>query len=142
MREMSQRLKNSEATFNPAMLIPLIESYALESQRNVGPPTWVVDLFISVNYPFESILTTLHGLFMNQVAPFTGSGRTVIAEHILYVAEKWYSDCIRSNTRPFATEENAQVIHEILHSLRQGVLRQSDADRAGRLARQLEETYQ
>jgi nuclear pore complex protein Nup155 len=142
LREMSQRLKNSEVTFPPHTLIPMIETYALENQFGVGPPSWVPDLFIQVSFPFETILSILQSLYLNDIAPFTGRNKQVLADHMLYVCEMWYKDCERSNTRPFGTEENAAGIDEILETLIRGGLRPDDVRRADELRRKIRTVYQ
>lgn len=69
---MSQRLKNSDNTFFPGMLIPMIENYAVEHQNGVGAKTWVPDLFIHVGFQFDAILSILNNMYSNDLAPFTG----------------------------------------------------------------------
>lgn len=130
IRSMSQRLKNSETTFNPLTLIPMIERYALENHSDRMPRTWVVDLFIQVQFPFETILSTLQSMWLNDVAPFRGQYRMILADHMLYTCEQWYRDCQRRNQRPFGTEENAEGIGEVLGMLVQSGLRADDVQRA------------
>lgn len=138
---MSQRLKNSDTTFSPGMLIPLIENYAIEDQNGVGSKTWVPDLFIHVGFQFDSILSILNTMFLNDLAPFIGRNKRVLAYHMLYVCEQWYQDCIRSNKRLFGTEENAAGISEILAMLVQNGLQGEEADQANRLRQKIERSY-
>jgi nuclear pore complex protein Nup155 len=117
MRDMAHRLSLSETTFSPSLLIPMIEQYAIEFQYDVGPRTWVPDLFIEVGFPFESIVTQIQSLWYNNIAPFTGSRKRVLATHIIYVLGQWYEACIRENTRLFGSDENAQEVNELLELL-------------------------
>jgi nuclear pore complex protein Nup155 len=142
LREMSQRLKNSEATFSPLTLIPMIENYALEQQFGVGPPTWVPDLFIQVGFPFETILSTLQTMYMGDIAPFTGRYKHVLADHMVYVCEMWYKDCMRANSRLFGSEENAAGIVEVLEMLQGNAPNQQDAGRIENLTNKIIRTYQ
>lgn len=141
LREMSHRLKNSEATFSPSMLVPMIETYALEHQNGVGPPNWVVDLFIQVNFPFEIILGLLQEMYQNEVAPFVGRNKHVLADHMIYTCEQWYQDCIRSNKRLFGSEENAMEIQQILHHLSENSA-QAQNHRATTLMTKIQRSYQ
>jgi nuclear pore complex protein Nup155 len=141
MIEMSHRLKNSEITFSSAMLIPLIEQYAIENQAGVGPKNWIPDLFIRVGFAHEAIVASLQQIYMNDIAPFVGRQKAVIAYQILYVCEQWYQDCVRSNKRLFDTEENAFSITEILQMLVQNGLRGEDAERANSLRQKIERSY-
>lgn len=141
VRNMSQRLKNSDTTFSPGMLIPLIENYAIEHQNGVGAKTWVPDLFIHVGFQYDTILSILNNMYLNDLAPFVGRNKRVLAYHMLYVCEQWYKDCIRSNKRIFGTEENAAVISEILGMLAQNGLQGEEADQANRLRQKIERSY-
>ncbi|TAQ83782.1 hypothetical protein B7494_g7897 [Chlorociboria aeruginascens] len=114
VRSMAQRLNMSETTFPPSTLIPLIERYSLEQQNNVGPRTWAIDLFIHIQFPYETILSTLNSMWLNDIAPFVGRHKNILGEHIIYTAKQWYDDCIRNNTRIFGGEQNAAQIDEIL----------------------------
>jgi nuclear pore complex protein Nup155 len=128
MRDMAHRLSGSETTFSPTLLIPIIETYAIEFQHDVGPRTWVPDLFISVGFPFETIVATVQSMWYNNVAPFTGQRKAILASHIIYVLGQWYEDCIRSNTRLFGSDENAQSINQLLELLARERLSALDLD--------------
>jgi nuclear pore complex protein Nup155 len=141
VREMSNRLNNSELTFSPSLLIPMIETYAFEFQTGVGPQNWVVDLFISVAFPFDAILVALHEIYSGEVSPFSGTNKRVIADHIIYACEQWYQDCIKSNKRLFGSEENAIELTQILHDLSQSGLPQDKVQRANNLIRKVQQSY-
>ncbi|RDW58173.1 hypothetical protein BP6252_13584 [Coleophoma cylindrospora] len=115
--DLGNRLNFSETTFSPLILIPLLEKYAFECQRDVGPKTWLVDLFLRIRFPHEIILSTLTTMFYNDEAPFAGRNRRVLAEHILYIIQEWYRDCRTNNSRMFNGEENAREIDHLLVEL-------------------------
>jgi nuclear pore complex protein Nup155 len=140
-RDMSHRLKNSETTFNPALLIPALEAYAMTFQNGVGPRTWLMDLFIHVGYPYGTIISVLQTLFYNDTAPFVGRNKKILADHILYVCEQWYEDCIRSNQRLFGSEENAQEISQMLRELIETGLQGEEQEQANELRRKIERSF-
>ncbi|KAE9363359.1 putative nucleoporin [Stipitochalara longipes BDJ] len=141
MRDMAHRLSLSETTFSPNLLIPMIETYAIEYQNNVGPRTWVEDLFISIGFPYETIVATIQGMWYNNVAPFTGTRKLVLARHIIYVLGQWYEDCIRSNTRLFGSDENADEINQLLDLLKNENLNAQDRDALGVLQRKISRAW-
>lgn len=137
MRDMAHRLSLSETTFSPALLIPMIETYAIEFQNNVGPRTWVEDLFISIGFPYESIVSQIQGMWYNNVAPFTDRRKVVLARHIIYVLGQWYEECIRSNTRLFGSDENAEDVNQLLEALGGENLGQLERDALSVLKRKI-----
>lgn len=139
--DMSIRLKTSETTFSAKILVPLIESYAIEHQNGVGAKTWVPDLFIRVGLQFDAILVALQPLYLNDLAPFVGRNKRVIAYHMLYICERWYQDCIRNNKRIFGTEENAAEIGEVLEMLAQNGLAGEEANQAVSLRTKIDRSY-
>lgn len=141
VRDMAHRLNYSETTFSPAMLIPMIEKYALEFQRDVGPRTWVIDLFIHVHFHYETILSILQNMFYGEVAPFSGRNRKVLAEHMLYTIKEWYKDCVRNNTRLFGGEDNAQGINEMLDVLVQNGLSPDEQEQAAELRLRIDRSF-
>lgn len=120
LRDMSQRLSNSENTFSPQVLIPMLEIYAQTFQNGVGPRTWLPDLFITVGFPFETIVAVLQNMWYTNTYPFTGQRKRILADHMLYVLGQWYEDCVKTNTRLFGSDENAQDINELLEGLNAG----------------------
>jgi nuclear pore complex protein Nup155 len=118
IKDMADRLNHSEVTFNPESIIAMIEKYAVEYQNNIGPRTWVVDLFIEVNIPFETIVTVLQTMWYSGLAPFSGpTQKRKLADHIVYTCEQWYEDCVRTNSRLYGSDDNAQDISELLGAL-------------------------
>lgn len=122
VRDLAYRLNRSETTFPPELLIPKLERYCYEHQRGVGPPTWVMDLFIEISVSFERIVPILESMIHNDEAPFHGRNRRFIANDALYVIDKWYQDCIRHNKEIFGGSEYATWISNFLNMLTQNGL--------------------
>lgn len=116
IREMSQKLSGYEVVFSPNILVPLVETYAVE-HAHPGPINWVPDLFISVSFDYDTIINILEGMFYNEVNPFVGPNRIILANHIVYVAEQWYMDCMRHNKRIFGGDVQKDQIGQILAEL-------------------------
>jgi nuclear pore complex protein Nup155 len=137
MKDMAHRLNLSETTFSPSLLIPLIEKYALEFQQGLGPRTWVPDLFVDVGFPYETIISILQGMWYNNIAPFTGRRKGILAEHIIYICQLWYEDCVRTNTRLFGGDDNAQEIADLLALLSERDLSPESQERGQELRRKI-----
>ena len=119
------------------MLIPLIETYAINFPSPGAPATWVPDLFLHVKFSHESIVATLQNLFYNGIQPFVNqTNKRVLAEHILYVCQQWYNDCLRSNKAIFGSDNNAREIDELLVALGD-VFAQEERDQAFVLRRSI-----
>ena len=97
----------------------MLERYAVEYQRGVGPPEWVVDTFLELQVPYESLLPVLEAMFYNDEAPFQGPNRRHLANDILYICKRWYSTTVRGGQRPFGREENIAAISQLLLVLMQ-----------------------
>jgi len=119
MRSLGHRLNLSETTFPVPDLVPMLERYAFEFQKGVGPETWVVDTFIDVGVPYESLFPVLEGMFYNDEAPFQGRNRRYIANDIVYVVRQWFQDSIRSAGNLLGGENNAVAISQTLLMLQQ-----------------------
>lgn len=140
VRAMHHRLGSSEVCFSPQFLIPLLERYAIEHQNGVGPEFWLPDLFMEVNFAYETIVQILQAMWYSNIAPFTGRRKQVLAAHLLYVLEQWFLDCERNNNRLFGSDENAQDISELLEALATGGtndLRQQDIEKCAELRRRI-----
>lgn len=96
------------------MILPMIERYALREQRDVGPPTWVVDLMLDLEVPHETIYTTLESMFYNDEAPFTGASKKYIANDLLYIVQQWYNETVRLGGAVFGNDVMAARISEML----------------------------
>ena len=116
VRSLGTRLGLSESTFPVADLVPLLERYAFESQRGIGPATWVVDTFLDLQVPRETLFYTLEGMLYNDEAPFHGANRRIIADDMLYVAQRWYAETARTG-RVFGSEANTGGVLAALGTL-------------------------
>ncbi|KAL2061523.1 hypothetical protein VTL71DRAFT_6900 [Oculimacula yallundae] len=117
IRDMAQRLHNSETTFSPYMIIPLLETYAVNKQNQLAPRTWLPDLFLEVGFSPEAILHVLNDMWSNTTPPFTGNRKSILAGHMVYVMEHWYQECIRTNTPLYGSTSNADSIKDLLNEL-------------------------
>jgi nuclear pore complex protein Nup155 len=133
VRDMAARLNLSETTFSPTLLVPMLERYAFEHQRGVGESTWVMDLFIDVKIPYETLISVLETMFYNDEAPFEGRNRRYIAKEMLYVIRKWYETCLLGNMRLFGGGDNAATITQTLEMLMKNGLDQNEVNDAKEL---------
>lgn len=127
IRDLSHKL-TSELYFPPREIIPLVERYAFQNQRNIGSPNWVPSLFIDVGIAYETIIPILEDMFYSAEVPFSGSNRVVLANHLVYVAERWLSDCIRGNRPVYGSKEGADGMIGVLGVLEANGLRGGEVD--------------
>ncbi|KAL4927321.1 putative non-repetitive nucleoporin [Aspergillus undulatus] len=120
IRSLGSRLRMSDSVFPIPTLLPMLERYALEHQRNVGPPTWVVDTFFDLGVPHETIYSVLESMYYTEEAPFQGNNRRVIARDLLYTIEHWFHDTVRLGGVVFGSDVIAERILEMLTLLQQG----------------------
>ncbi len=92
----------------------MLERYAFEFQRNIGPPEWVVDTFLVLQISYETILPVLESMFYNDEAPFQGPNRKYIANDIIYICKRWYNDSVRGGAQPFGRPENMLAVSQLL----------------------------
>ena len=117
VRALGNRLNLSETTFPVPELMNVLKRYALEYQRGVGPPTWVVDVFVDLGVQYEALFSALEFLLFNHEAPFVGANRRYIADDMLYVAERWYRETARGLNSLFGGDENTAAMLEMLANL-------------------------
>lgn len=118
VKDLGTRLRLADATFPVPILLPILERYALEFQRSVGPDTWVVDLFLDLEVPREAIVSALEQLYYANEPPFQGKNRRVLASGLVYVISHWFSASQRDGDRIiFGSEENVAGVEELLVSL-------------------------
>ncbi|KAK4983915.1 hypothetical protein LTR66_008670 [Elasticomyces elasticus] len=118
VRQLGSRLNLAHATFPVGELLPMLEVYAQEFQRNVGPSTWAVDLFLELGVTHETLLPILEQMFYSDEAPFDGQNRRIIAEQVVHVVTRWVADSDRNGDRMlFGSEENAAGVDDVLRSL-------------------------
>ncbi|KAH0565900.1 hypothetical protein GP486_000703 [Trichoglossum hirsutum] len=94
-------------------LVRMLKVYSFEYQRDVGPQTWVVDTFLDLHVPYETILPVLDGMLYHDEAPFTGNNRRFIASDILFLIRRWYEYGVRSG-RLFGGEHGAANVTHML----------------------------
>ncbi|KAJ5144206.1 uncharacterized protein N7515_002993 [Penicillium bovifimosum] len=119
VRSLGSRLRMSETIFPIRELVPMLERYALEFQRNVGPATWVVDLFIDLGVAHESLYAVLETMYYTDEAPFHGSNRRFIAHDLLYLLSGWFQETVRLGGMVFGSDIVAERVSEMLLILQQ-----------------------
>ena len=119
VRSLGNRLNLSESMFPIPDLVPMLKRYAYEFQNNVGPETWVMDTFIDVQVPYESLVSVLEGMFYNEEAPFQGRNRRYIANDLIYVISLWFRETSRGAEAVFGGESNAEGVSQLLQVLMQ-----------------------
>ena len=95
----------------------MLERYNHEHQRSTAPSQWVVDTFLDISVPHETLLAVLESIYYGEEAPFRGRGRHVIGNDMLYLCSKWYHDSLRSGGRLFGGDDEAAVVSESLAAL-------------------------
>ncbi|KAE8354090.1 Non-repetitive/WGA-negative nucleoporin C-terminal-domain-containing protein [Aspergillus coremiiformis] len=119
VRSLGSRLRMSEIVFPIPSLLPMLERYALEHQRGVGPATWVVDLFLDLGVAHETLYTVLESMYYTDEAPFHGTNRKYIAKDLLYLIEHWFHNTVRLGGTVFGSDVVAERITETLLLLQQ-----------------------
>ena len=122
VRRMASSLKLSESTFPIPDIIPMLKVYEFDHQRDVGPATWVVDLFIELEVPFEAILGPLETMFCYDERPFHGSNRRYIGNDMVYVIQCWFQQSSQRAGMIFGSDANAAEISQTLLMLAQNGL--------------------
>ncbi|KAL2815829.1 Non-repetitive/WGA-negative nucleoporin C-terminal-domain-containing protein [Aspergillus cavernicola] len=120
IRSLGGRLRMSEIIFPIPILLPMLERYSLEHQRNVGPPTWVIDTFFDLGVAHETIYSVLESMYYTDEAPFHGANRRFIARDLLYTIEHWFHDTVRLGGIVFGSDVIAERVSEMLILLQQG----------------------
>ncbi|EXJ58014.1 hypothetical protein A1O7_05437 [Cladophialophora yegresii CBS 114405] len=119
VRSLGSKLRVSETTFPVHTLLPILEKYSFEHQRNVAPPHWVVDIFLSLEVPCERLFEVLEMRFFSGEAPFVGSSRKYIASDLAYVVGKWFHESTRAGTVLFGSEASASRVQETMEAMLQ-----------------------
>ncbi|KAL9015240.1 MAG: hypothetical protein Q9173_000126 [Seirophora scorigena] len=122
VRSLGNKLGLSETMFPVTELLPMLKRYAHNFQHESGPETWVLDIFIDLQVPFETMYGTLENMFYNDEAPFQGRQRRLIANDIVYIAKMWFQDSMRGSGSPFGGEDNAIAVSQMLHMMMQSGL--------------------
>ncbi len=119
VRSLGSKLRVSETTFPVQTLLPILEKYSFEHQRNIAPEHWVVDVFLSLEIPFERLFEVLEMMFFSGDAPFVGSNRKYIASDLVYIVGKWFHESTRAGTVIFGSESSAARVSETMQALLQ-----------------------
>ncbi|KAL8711927.1 MAG: hypothetical protein Q9225_007024 [Loekoesia sp. 1 TL-2023] len=122
VRSLGNKLSLSQTMFPVAELLPMLKRYAHNFQRNSKPETWVLDIFIDLQVPLETIYVILENMFYNDEPPFQGRNRRLIGNDIVYVARLWFQDSIRGSGSPFGGEDNAIAVSQVLQMVMQSGL--------------------
>ncbi|KAK2734191.1 hypothetical protein FQN57_001845 [Myotisia sp. PD_48] len=122
VRAMAQRLRMSDVAFPVQTLLPMLERYTLERQKDVGPSTWVIDLFLELQVEPELLYTILESLFYNDEVPFHGTNRKYIGHDLAYLISRWFNDTIRLGGGAFGSDVIAHRVSEMLLLLQQARL--------------------
>lgn len=117
LRTLGPRLNLSETMFPVNELVPMLKRYAFEFQNGIGPPTWVVDAFIDINVPFESLFGVLESMFYANETPFQGHNRRHVADDLLHVVRLWVQQTTRDNGMVLGSQENAAAVSQALQML-------------------------
>ena len=119
VRSLGAKLRLSETTFPLQLLIPILETYSYEHQRNIAPDHWVVSIFISLNVSYEQIFDVLETMFYTGDGAFVGANRRVIASEVLYVVSRWGHDSTKAGGMMFGSEAGALRVDEVMGLLMQ-----------------------
>ena len=122
VRSLGNKLGLSQTMFPVAELLPMLKRYAYNFQPDSKPETWVLDIFIDLQVPFETIYAVVENMFYNDEPPFQGRNRRVIGHDIIYIARLWFQDSIRGSGSPFGGEDNAIAVSQMLQMVMQSGL--------------------
>jgi nuclear pore complex protein Nup155 len=143
VRSLGSRLRMSETIFPIRELVPMLERYSLEFQRNVGPPTWVVDLFLDLGVAHDALYAVLESMYYTDEAPFHGTNRRYIAQDLLYLLTGWFQETVRLGGMVFGSDVVAERVSEMLLILTQSnVIGQDQMETAHELRSRINEILQ
>ncbi|KAF2721474.1 non-repetitive nucleoporin [Polychaeton citri CBS 116435] len=123
VQELGRRLMQGSgdtapATFPIQTLLPMLERYAIEPRDSKPSEAWALSVFLELGIPHETLLPVLEALYYSNEAPFVGSKRKIIANHMVYLLLKWAQESDRKGERIlFGSEENASVVRDCLTTL-------------------------
>ncbi|KAL8662879.1 MAG: hypothetical protein Q9202_004301 [Teloschistes flavicans] len=122
IRSLGTKLGLSETMFPVATLLPMLKRYAFNFQPNAGSETWVLDVFIDLQVPFETIWAVLENMFYNDEQPFQGRNRRFIGNDMVHIARLWFQDSLRGSGTLYGGEDNAYGVSQMLHLIMQNGL--------------------
>lgn len=117
VRSLGSRLRLSEAVFPVPVLVPMLLEYSYNTQRDVSPEHWVMDIFLGLAVPHEQLFDTLEQMFYTEERPFVGRAKGEILKETLYVVGKWWSDSTRTGLNgAFGGEEGCARVLDFLEN--------------------------
>lgn len=119
IRSLGSRLRMSDTVFPVRELLPILERYSLEHQRQEGSAHWVIDLFLELGVAFESLYAILEAMYYTDEAPFQGSNRRYIASDLVYLLHGWFQDSAQLGGIVFGSEAAAERVSETLLLMQQ-----------------------
>ena len=129
VRELGRRLNVSDATFPIQTLVPMLERYSALPHEHTPPQNWVLDLFLDLEIPHETLLPVMEQMYYGNEHPFMGSKRKLLAAQMVYLLRSWFSESERRGERvAFGGEENASLVLDCAASL----LRSAELDASAR----------
>ena len=129
IRDLGQRLNLDETFFPVPDILPLLERYSFEhgrtpvaaNRQNPASMTqrnyWVIDTFVDIGVPYESLFPVLESIFYNDSPPFQGRNRRHIIADMIYVVSRWLQSSDRGSRgagRILGGEQNAASISQTL----------------------------
>ncbi|KAF2805502.1 nucleoporin-domain-containing protein [Mytilinidion resinicola] len=137
IRTIGRRVRNSETIFNVPMLLQLLLKWDAKHGHVIPEgarpdddrywSSWVLDIFLELRVPCESLLATLETLFYENRAPLAGRDRRHVTKWMIYTMEKWWQESQSLSAIPFGSEDNAIGVEELLKEL----IRQWNLDDGG-----------
>lgn len=128
VREIGRRLEGNDATFPLHDLVPLLEKFKHRALRSEPrpPASWVLDIFVELEVPFETLLPVFEQMYYSHEEPFDKAHRRVeLASEMMDLLDRWYSDSERRGERiAYGSEESAIAVQEIVVTLLRGDLDQ------------------
>ncbi|KAF2789034.1 nucleoporin-domain-containing protein [Melanomma pulvis-pyrius CBS 109.77] len=74
---------------------------------------WPIDIFVKLNAPFESLISTLEALWYAQEHPFGGRNRKLLVKWLIYSVERWHIASKRTG-QVFGGADNAVALADLL----------------------------
>lgn len=122
IRDLGRRLEGSDAFFPVHEIVPMLDRYIAgpkQSGEHKPSPEWVLDIFLDVDVPHETLLPILEQLYYSHAEPFhKPSRRRLVAGQIIDLLFRWYRDSERRGERVvFGNEESASTVQDVVASL-------------------------
>jgi len=127
IRFIGRRVRNSDTIFCVPVLLQLLLQYDATEGHPMSDiaradddrwfSTWVIDVFLELRVPCESILATLETLWYERAGVFRDRNRRYITKWIVYTIEKWWEESQSLSPIPFGSEENAVGVENLLRTL-------------------------